>query len=146
MSADPDFITTRLFHAPRGVVFRAFTDPEILARWWGPAGFTNTFHSFDPRPGESWRFVMRGPDGSEYPMVNEFVEVVADERVVLLHHQAGHNFRLEMTYANEGDDTRLTWRIWFESAEEAARVRPYLNVANEQNFDRLQAQLAGVRS
>ena len=47
-----------------------------------------------------------------------------------------------MVYADEGGQTRLTWRIWFESAEEAARLRPYLDQANQQNFDRLEAQLA----
>ena len=64
----------------------------------------------------------------------------------MLHHQEGHNFRLEMTYADEGGKTRLTWRIWFESAEEAERVRPYMAAANEQNFDRLAAQLATLQS
>jgi uncharacterized protein YndB with AHSA1/START domain len=140
----PDFVCTRLFDAPRAVVFRAFTDPDILARWWGPAGFTNTFQEFVPEAGRFWRFVMRAPEGHEYRMVNEFVEIVAGEKIVLQHHQAGHNFRLEMAYADEGPQTRLTWRLWFESSEEAERVRTMLNQANEQNFDRLQAQLAAL--
>ena len=143
---EPDFVCARVFDAPRTVVFRAFTDPDALARWWGPGGFSNTFQEFLAEPGRMWRFVMHGPDGRDYLMLNEFVEIVPDERIVLLHHQEGHNFRLEMTYADEDEKTRLTWRIWFESAEEAERVRPYMAAANEQNFDRLAAQLATLQS
>src|SRR6478752_289929 len=94
---EPDFVCTRLFKAPRAVVFQAFTDPDILARWWGPAGFTNTFEEFVPEPGRMWRFVMHAPDGCTYPMLNEFLEIAPDERIVLQHHQPGHDFRLEMT-------------------------------------------------
>jgi uncharacterized protein YndB with AHSA1/START domain len=141
----PDFVCTRLLNASRPVVFRAFTDPDILARWWGPEGFTNIFQEFSVTPGAFWRFVMRGPDGTHYHMVNEFVEIVHEQKIVLQHHQPGHNFRLEMLYAAEADQTRLTWHIWFESAAEAERVRPFLNQANEQNFDRLAAQLAALQ-
>jgi len=140
------FVSTRLFDALRAVTFRAFTDPDVLARWWGPAGFTNTFHEFVPEPGRVWRFVMRGPDGHEYSMVNEFVEIVPDEKIVLQHHQPGHDFRLAMTYGDEDGMTRVTWRIWFDSPEEAARVRPFLTQANEQNFDRLAAELQRSRT
>src|SRR4051794_22679461 len=101
----------------RAVVFRAFIDPDILARWWGPEGFTNTFQEFNPEPGGIWRFVMQGPDGTDYGMFNEFTEVVHEERIVLQHHQPTHNFRLEMAYSDEAGNTRLTWRIWFESPE-----------------------------
>lgn len=62
-SAAPEIVATRILDAPREVVFRAFTDPDRLAHWWGPKGFTNTFHQFDPRPGGKWRFVMCGPAG-----------------------------------------------------------------------------------
>ena len=144
-SVEPDFVCTRLFDAPRSAVFRAFSNADILSRWWGPQGFTNTFQDFDPQAGGVWRFVMHGPDGSVHHLVNEFVEFVNDERIVLQHHQPGHNFRLAMTYSDEAGKTRLTWRIWFESAEEAERVRPFLNKANEQNFDRLEAQLVALQ-
>ncbi|MCC6698771.1 MAG: SRPBCC domain-containing protein, partial [Candidatus Hydrogenedentes bacterium] len=57
-TSDCEIISTRLIDAPREKVFRAWTDPEHLARWWGPNGFTNTFHAFDMKPGGAWRFVM----------------------------------------------------------------------------------------
>src|SRR5436853_7613321 len=106
--SEPDFVCTRVFNAPRPVVFRAFTDADILARWWGPEGFTNTFREFSPTPGGVWRFVMHGPDGSDHSMENEFVDVVHDQKIVLLHHQPMHNFRLEMSYSDEAEKTRLT--------------------------------------
>ena len=56
--SDRAFENSRVFDAPRERVFRAWTDPEHLKQWWGPKGFTNTFHEFDMRPGGHWRFVM----------------------------------------------------------------------------------------
>ena len=63
---DREIVSTRVLDAPRELVFRAFSDPDLLARWWGPEGFTNTFHEFDLRPDGAWRFVMHGPDGTDY--------------------------------------------------------------------------------
>ena len=140
-STPPHFVCTRVFDAPREVLFRAFMDPEILARWWGPAEFTSTFQEFTPEPRGMWRFIMHGPDGQAYSMVNEFLDIVPGRKIVLQHHQPNHDFRLQMDYTNEDRKTRLTWRMWFDSADEAERVRPYVNQANEQNCDRLAAQL-----
>lgn len=137
---------TRDLDAPRDVVFRAFTDPDRLARWWGPAGAVNTFHEFDPRSGGMWRFVMRSPDGTEYPMVNRFVEVAPPERIVLRHIQEGHDFHLTIELAGAAGGTRIDWRMRFDSAAEAERVREVVAAANEENLDRLQALLAGEAS
>ena len=75
--ADREIASTRVFDAPRERVFRAFSDPQVLARWWGPDGFTSTFQEFDFRPGGAWRFVMQGPDGADYRNESEFIEVVS---------------------------------------------------------------------
>ena len=135
-------VASRVLDAPREVVFRAFTDPGRMARWWGPKGSTNTFHEFDPRPGGKWRFVMRGPDGTDYPMVNEFVEVEPPERIVLRHIQEGHDFTLTVAFADEAGGTRIDWRMRFDSAAEAERVREIVTAANEEVLDRLQTLLA----
>ena len=139
-----EIVSTRVFDAPRAAVFRAFTDPSRLSRWWGPSGFTNIFQQFDPRPGGAWRFVMRGPDGAEYHNASDFVEVLPGERIVLDHLEAVHSFRMWMTYADEAGGTRLTWRMHFHSAEHADTVRDVIQVANEQNFDRLDAELRAM--
>ena len=59
---------TRTFDAPRKLVWQAWTDPKMMAQWFGPRGFTNPFCELDVRPGGSLRIVMRGPDGNDYPM------------------------------------------------------------------------------
>ncbi len=92
-----EIVSSRVFDASREVVFRAFTDPDVLARWWGPRGFTNTFHEFDPRPGGAWRFVMHGPDGTDYQITKEFVEVLIPKRIVIKHVEQMHSFRLSLS-------------------------------------------------
>jgi len=145
LTATESSFSSRVFDYPCEVVFRAVTDPNVLARWWGPAGFTNVFEICEPRPGGAWRFVMQGPDGTRYPNESEFVEVVPTERIVLVHLRPMHRFELTMTFADEAGQTRLTWRMLFDSAEEVERIRPYVPAANEQNFDRLQEQLAAMQ-
>lgn len=75
---------TRIFDAPRELVFQAWTDPEHLAKWWGPHGFTNPVCEVDLRPGGKILIHMRGPDGVTYPMTGAFREIVAPERLVFL--------------------------------------------------------------
>lgn len=137
-----EIVSTRTFPVPRERVFAAFTDPGQLKRWWGPAGFTNTFHEFDFRPGGMWRFVMHGPDGTNYVNESQFLETVDNERIVFDHLRTMHRFRMAMTFAGRSETT-LTWRQRFETAEECEKVKAFAGPANEQNFDRLAAVLAG---
>ena len=141
-SVEREIVSTRLFNAPREVVFQAFSDPALLACWWGPEEFTNTFQEFDLRPGGAWRFVMRGPDGTDYEMVKDFTEVVRPERIVLVNIHPVHKFQMTMIFTEESGQTRLTWRMLFEADDEYEKVKDAIRVANEQNFDRLEAQLA----
>lgn len=142
--AAKEFVTTRLFDAPRAVVFRAFSDPALLAQWWGPAGFRNTIQEFDPRPGGAWRMVMHGPDGTDYHNVSEFVEVVPERRIVFWHGKPVHQFQMTMTFADEAGKTRLTWRMVHDTIEAADQVRAFVPHANEQNFDRLATVLRSM--
>jgi uncharacterized protein YndB with AHSA1/START domain len=139
--SDGEIVSERVFDASRAAVYGAFADPLKLTQWWGPKGFTNTFQEFDLRPGGMWRFVMHGPDGSEYPLTKEFIEVVPDKRIVLRQLGGMHQFQMELTFADAGSGTRFTWRMRFESVEEGELVRSFIAAANEENFDRLQALL-----
>jgi len=141
--SDRELATTRLLDATRERVFRAFSEPEHLAQWWGPNGFTNTFQQFDVRAGGAWRYVMHGPNGADYPNESVFVEVVKPERIVI-EHVSGPRFRLTITLAAEAGKTRITWRQVFPSASDCNKIRAIAVPANEQNLDRLQAQLAHV--
>ncbi|HEY5347751.1 MAG TPA: SRPBCC family protein [Rhizomicrobium sp.] len=82
LSKDTPLILTRLIDAPRALVFKAWTDPRHLARWWGPKDFTAPRCEADARPGGILRVDMRGPDGTIYPMSAIFDEIVAPERIV----------------------------------------------------------------
>ena len=84
-TADREIATSRVFDAPRDLVWEAWTDPKHLARWYGPNGFTVTTHEMDVRPGGVWRLTMHGPDGTDYPNLTRYVEVVRPERLVYEH-------------------------------------------------------------
>ena len=124
--ADLQIISTRVFDFPRNLVFKAWTEPAHLAHWWGPKGFTNSFHEFDLRAGGNWRFVMHGPDGRDYENRVTFDEIVKPERLVY-HHGGGDDvepvlFRSTVTFEDLGGKTKVTLCGVFPSAEERARV------------------------
>jgi len=128
LDSDPrSIIGTRVFDAPRDLVFSAWTDPKHLAQWWGPNGFTTTTHSFAFRPGGVWRFVMHGPDGRDYQNRVTFDEIVPPERIVYRHGGGGDvepvQFTQTVTFADLGNGrTLLTWHGTFPSAAERDRV------------------------
>lgn len=141
--AEPDreIVSTRSFNVPRDCVFRAFSDPDQLALWWGPNGFTNTIEEFDFRPEGVWRLTMHGPDGTDFHNKSVFLEVVPPERVVYLHLEPMHQFRMTMNIVEVDGQTTLTWRMLFDSVEDCNKFKSFIIVANEQNFDRLAALL-----
>lgn len=141
-AADKEVVNSRVFDVRPEVLFAAFADPARVARWWGPDGFTSTIHEFELRPGGRWRLTMHAPDGTAYENESVFVEVDRPHRVVLDHLEPIHRFRMTMSFDGHGDRTTLTWRMLFDSADEFARVGSFCAAANEQNFDRLAAELA----
>ena len=141
-TADREIVASRILNAPQELVFQAFRDPGHLAKWWGPKGFTNTFSEFDLRPGGHWRFVMRGPDGTDYPNHSVFDEVVPPERIVFRHLDEMHEFQMTILLAERGGKTQITWRMLHPTVEKRDQVKPFVVEANEQNFDKLEAELA----
>lgn len=139
----PEIVNTRWFAATPARCFRAFGDLAELACWWGPAGFTNTVPEFDFRTGGRWRIIMRDPAGTEYPNESEFLQIVPDSAIAFLHLGPMHRYWLRMTYEPENQGTRLTWRMRFATAAEHAKVKDFVQAANEQNFDRLASCLSG---
>ncbi len=119
--SENEIVITRELDAPRELVWAAWTDPVHVARWWGPRGFTNTIQHMDVRPGGVWRFVMHGPDGTDYRNESVYVEVVRPERIVM-DHVTGPRFRMTATFEEGGGKTILTWRMTFASAADLARV------------------------
>jgi uncharacterized protein YndB with AHSA1/START domain len=145
---DREILLTRVFDAPRELVFKVWTDPEHVGRWWGPRGFTNTIHEMDVRPGGVWRFTMHGPDGVDYLNKIVFIEVVRPERLVYDHGGGeegdSERFHATITFAEEGGKTRVTMRTLFASAAERERVVREHNAieGGNQTLDRLGEYLA----
>lgn len=130
------FRTTRILHASPEVVFAAIKNPERLARWWGPEGFRNTFHTFEFKPGGAWVFTMHGPDGTDYANQSEFLEIVPDT-LVRIQHVNLPRFELAISLEAVAGGTLLTWVGVFENQAFAEQARAFLESANEQNLDRL---------
>jgi len=103
----------RTFDAPRALVWRAWTDPKMMAQWFGPRMFSIPVCELDVRVGGRLRIVMRGPDGSDYPMQGVFTEVVPQERLVFTNiptDKDGHHLmegETRVTFADAGGGTEL---------------------------------------
>jgi uncharacterized protein YndB with AHSA1/START domain len=129
----------------RQQVFEAWTNPELLAQWWGPKGFTNTFHTFELKVGGKWHFTMHGPNGVDYENLCVFKEIVESERIVLDHLETVHRFLLSGIFTTVNDGTAIEFRQVFASADECNRIRSFVTEANEQNLDRLEAVLQKIK-
>jgi uncharacterized protein YndB with AHSA1/START domain len=121
-------------------IFAAVSSPERLARWWGPAGFTNTFQVCEFRSGGRWSFVMHGPDGRNYPNENVFAEIDPPIKVVV-QHVSEPKFRLTIALAPSDTGTVVSWAQAFENSEVAGSIEHIVVPANEQNLDRLSAEV-----
>jgi uncharacterized protein YndB with AHSA1/START domain len=117
-TADREIVTTRLIDAPRELVYAAFTDPKHVAHWFGPDGFVTTTRSMDVRPGGRWIFVMRGPDGTDWPNVVTYEEVTPPSRLSYLHgdDKEPDMFHNTVTFDDQGGKTALTMRAVFKTA------------------------------
>ena len=144
-----ELVLTRIFDAPRELVFKAWTDPKIVAQWWGPHRFTNPVCELDARPGGAIRIHMRGPDGTVYPMTGNYQEIVEPERIVFTSAalDAAGNPMFEMlttvTFAEEGGKTKqiLRTRV-IKSTAEAPRYLAGMEAGWTQSLERLTAYLA----
>src|ERR1700683_2902676 len=114
------FNTSREIPATVEQVFAAISDAERLARWWGPAGFTNTFKVCEFKNGGRWSFIMDGPNGNNYPNENVFAEIEAPGKVVV-QHASEPKYRLTITLAPSSAGTIVSWSQAFETSEVASR-------------------------
>jgi uncharacterized protein YndB with AHSA1/START domain len=134
--------TARTLPCPPQAVYGAFADPALLAAWWGPEGFSNTFSQFEFAPGGAWVFVMHGPGGQDYANRCRF-ETLVPARQVVVRHECAPYFTLTVDLADVAGGTALRWTQTFDDATTAQAVRPIVVPANEQNLDRL-ARVLGL--
>lgn len=119
--AGSELAFSRTFDAPRAFVFEAWSRPEHVSRWWGPRGFTLSACEMEFRPGGRFRYVMRGPDGVEYPFDGMYDEIMPQERIVFTGDVGGEAIRTIVTFAGRGGKTTLTVRQTVPSNELYAR-------------------------
>ena len=145
-SSERELVITRVFDAPRPLVFKAWTEPERLVRWWGPEGFTLPSCEMDLRPGGAFRFLMRSPEGNDHRLQGVYREIAEPERLVFTSAwvdadgKPGHETLVTVTFAEHGAKTTLTLhQAVFESVES----RDGHEAGWTECLDRLAALLAG---
>lgn len=121
-------------------VFDAFKNPKRLARWWGPTGFTNTFNVFEFKNGGKWSFMMHGPDGKNYPNESVFLNIEEPHKIVI-DHVCEPRFVLTSTFTPSAKGVVVSWSAKFENEQFLENAREFITKANEQNFDRLTAEV-----
>lgn len=132
---------TRVYDAPLSAVWDAWTDPEQVAQWWGPRGFTLTTHSRDLRTGGHWHYTMHGPDGVDYENTAQYLEVLPQQRMVYDH--GGHKdrpplFRVTALFTERDGRTQLDMSMTFATPEIAEETRGFIKKAGgEATWDRL---------
>ena len=146
--SDSVLTLSRSFAAPRGGVFRAWTEPEEVARWWGPRGFTAPVCALDPRPDGAIRIHLRGPDGAVHRSRGVFHEVEPPERLAFTMIVDGADGRILIetfitaTFAERGQKTSLGVQVRVvQRAPEFAAARAGMAEGWSQSFERLAAHL-----
>lgn len=144
-----ELVITRLFDAPRALVFKCWTDPQHASMWWGPQGFTLEACQMDVRVGGAWRMGMRSPEGTRHVKSGIYQEVVPPERLVTTFAwedetgQPKHQMLLEVTFAEEGRKTRLTLR---HTKLESENARDLHRGGWLSTMDRFAAYLAAAKA
>lgn len=118
---DREIVLTRLYPAPRELVWQVWTEPQHLIHWWGPDGFSLTIHEMDVRPGGVWHFHMHGPDGTDYLNHVVYVEVTKPSRLVY-DHGPTPKFQTTITFVEQEDKTLVTMRTILETQADYERA------------------------
>jgi uncharacterized protein YndB with AHSA1/START domain len=135
---------TRIFDAPRELVFKMWTDPDLVEKWWGPKDFTNPVCKLDARVGGSIRIVMQGPDGTKYPTGGFFKEFVEPEKLVFISIKEDDDGNAELEVRNTVTFTETNGKTTMIMNAEVVMETPAacgsvdgMNVGWNQSIDRL---------
>jgi uncharacterized protein YndB with AHSA1/START domain len=148
---DRQIVIMRMVEAPREQVFDVWITPEHVANWWGPDGFTITTESMDVRPGGEWRFTMHGPDGTDYPNLIRYSEVVPPAHLAYAHIDMpaaeDTTFHVDVYLDEFLGNTVLSMKMVFPTAESLAEnVARYHSIeGGNQTADRLVAYVLKTR-
>jgi uncharacterized protein YndB with AHSA1/START domain len=161
---EAEYVISRVFDAPRELVFEAWTEPKHMVQWWGPRVMTTPVCEMDVRPGGAYRIVMRGPEGEEYPEKGTYREVVRPERLVMTmdcsefpdewqdmvkpNRAKGERnpvgeLVMTVTFEERGEKTEVTVRMRFISAGiRDSMVKMGMSVGWSESLDKLAELLA----
>ncbi len=138
---DCEIRSSRIVNYSVELVFTAWTNPNHLKNWWGPKGFTNTFNEFDLRPGGKWSFVMHGPDKGNYVNECEFV-LIEKPKLIVWKRISKPLFNVVAEFEEiASNQTKIIFRMVFDTADECNKIKPFAIEKNEENFDKLEMEL-----
>jgi len=143
---DREIVLSRKLNAPVALVWEVWTQPEHIANWWGPDGFTNTITTMNVNPGGEWNLVMHGPDGTDYKNKSIFKEIIPCKKIVY-EHISGPRFVATIDFEEQGDHTLIRWHMLFETAEEFIQVVKTFKADEglKQNMEKLNVYLTGLK-
>ena len=146
LPSDREIRMSRIFNAPRDLVFKVMTDPTTVPQWWGPRATTTVVEQMDMRPGGQWRFVQRDANGGQYAFFGEYREIVAPERVVNTFEFdgfPGHIVVETLTLEDLGGRTRVTMTSAFTSTEDRdGMLQSGMEQGAVESWDRLEELIA----
>lgn len=126
LKAEPgkqEIIMTRVFNAPRERVFKAFTDPKAIAKWWGGSLYQTTIDKMEAKTGGRWRFVQKGKDGNTHSFHGVYHDVTFPERIIQTFEyeglpEPGHVLLDTIRFEDQGERTKMIDRSVFQSIED----------------------------
>lgn len=144
-NSNREIYSSRVLSSPIEIVYEAFSNPAHISKWWGPNGFTNTFHEFDLRPGGKWILTMHGPEKGHYENSSEF-KSVEPLKLIAWQRISKPLFEMEVAFNKLSDsETEISFRMIFETEEECNKIKNFAGPKNEENFDRLEIEIQNVR-
>jgi uncharacterized protein YndB with AHSA1/START domain len=148
LPSEREIVMTRTFDAPRALVFEAFSKPEHISHWWGPAGATMPVCDMDFRPGGKWRYVTHEADGNDYGFHGEFREIVPPERIVWTFEfegMPGHVSVETMAFNERDGKTTITTTTLFDSVEDRdGMLQSGMETGAAESYNRLEAYLKSL--
>lgn len=144
IASNLEIFSTRILNASLEKVYQAFENPIYLSKWWGPEGFTNTFHEFDLSPNGKWILTMHGPEKGNYENSSIF-KVVEPQKLIAWTRITQPHFDMEIGFESINDSTtEISFKMKFKTEEECAKIKGFVGPKNEENFDRLEKVLLGM--
>lgn len=141
---DNEIYSSRILNVSVDTTYEAFANPLHLQKWWGPEGFTNTFHTFELRPEGKWILTMHGPEKGNYENSSIF-KTVLPKKLISWTRVSQPLFDMEVGFESISESkSKISFRMIFKSVEECEKIKRFVGPKNEENFDRLERELLSI--